>query len=80
MLTTQAPTSECYRHNVYFDLPGAALSRKIETPKFARADVPHVKKNTAEYSAAELALRDTRVDIDKSGRKTLMNEMRVVER
>jgi len=79
MLTTQAPTSECYRHNIYFDLPDAALSRKNEISNFARAEVPRQPKNR-QSSGAQLTLRDTRVDIDKSGRKILMNEMRVSDR
>jgi penicillin-binding protein 1B len=80
MATTQAPFSECYRHNVYFDLTNSAEQPKTETPALAKSEIPH-PNNRQKYPAGEFAwLRNTRVDTDKSGRKVLVNEMRVVGR
>jgi penicillin-binding protein 1B len=77
--TTQAPFSECYRHNVYFDLTNSS-EPKTETPVLAKSEMPH-PKNRQKYPAGEFALlRDTWVDTDRSGRKVLVNEMRVVGR
>jgi penicillin-binding protein 1B len=77
MATTQAPFSECYRHNVYFDLTNSGEQPKTETPALAKSELPH-PKDRQKYPAGEFALlRNTRVDTDKSGRKTLVNEMRL---
>jgi penicillin-binding protein 1B len=77
MATTQAPFSECYRHNVYFDLTNSPEQPKTETSALAKSEVPH-PNNRQKYPAGEFALlRNTRVDTDKSGRKVLVNEMRV---
>ena len=80
MVTTQAPFSECYRHNVYFDLTNSPEQTKTETPALAKSEMPH-PKDRQKYPAGEFALlRNTRVDTDKSGRKVLVNEMRVAAR
>jgi penicillin-binding protein 1B len=80
MVTTQAPFSECYRHNVYFDLTNSAEQTKTETPALAKSEPPH-PNNRQKYPPGEFALlSNTRVDTDKSGRKVLVNEMRVVGR
>jgi membrane carboxypeptidase/penicillin-binding protein len=77
MATTQAPFSECYRHNVYFDLTNSAEQAKTEIPALAKSEMPH-PNNRQKYPAGEFALlRNTRVDTDKSGRKVLVNEMRL---
>ena len=77
MATTQAPFSECYRHNVYFDLTNSPEQPKTETPALAKSEMPH-PNNRHKYPAGEFAsLRNTRVDTDKSGRKVLVNEMRL---
>jgi membrane carboxypeptidase/penicillin-binding protein len=77
MATTQAPFSECYRHNVYFDLTNSAEQAKTEIPALAKSEMPH-PNNRQKYQAGEFALlRNTRVDTDKSGRKVLVNEMRL---
>lgn len=79
MVTTQAPFSECYRHNVYFDLTNSPEQPKAETPALAKAE-PH-PNNRQKYPPGEFALsRNTRVDTDKSGKKVLVNEMRVAAR
>jgi penicillin-binding protein 1B len=80
MATTQAPFSECYRHNVYFDLTNSPEQTKTEAPALAKSEPAH-PNNRQKYPAGEFALlRNTRVDTDKSGRKVLVNEMRVVGR
>jgi penicillin-binding protein 1B len=72
MLATQAPTSECYRHNVYFDF---GVDSNVETVTMAKAEPPRLSRKR---QSVDLALmRDTRVDMDESGRKTLVNEMRL---
>ena len=77
MVKTQAPFSECYRHNVYFDLTNSPEQTKTETPALAKSEALH-PKDRQKYPAGELAsLRNTRVDTDKSGRKVLVNEMRL---
>ncbi|HVS83754.1 MAG TPA: PBP1A family penicillin-binding protein [Pyrinomonadaceae bacterium] len=74
--TTQAPFSECYRHNVYFDLTNSSEQARTETPVLAKSEMPH-PKNRQKYPTGEFALlRDTRVDTDKRGRPVLVNEMR----
>ena len=77
--TAQAPTSECFRHSIYFSLPNDPPSEQI--PTVAKSEVPRAPKNRPKVSSGESALlRDTRVDVDKRGRSVLVNEMRVTER
>ena len=80
MVTTQAPFSECYRHNVYFDLTNSREQPKTETPALAKSEPPR-SNNRQKYPPREFAMmRNTQVDTDKSGRKVLVNEMRVAGR
>ena len=80
LLNSQAPTSECYQHNIYFELP-EAQSPKIELANFVRSQIQSRSANRGQRLADDVAmLRDTRVDTDKSGRKVLVNEMRVAPR
>jgi penicillin-binding protein 1B len=79
MVTAQAPFSECYRHNVYFDLTNSPET-KTETPMLAKSEMPHPKSRQKNPAGEFALLRNTRVDTDKSGRKVLVNEMRVVGR
>jgi penicillin-binding protein 1B len=79
MLTAQAPNSECFRHSIYFDPPVESASDNGTV--LAKSQGPRSSKHPAWYPLEETALlRDTRVDMDKRGRKVLVNEMRVVER
>lgn len=74
ILSTQAPTSECYRHNVYFALPDDS-----QIPTLARS--VEGKSNKEQPKPPEFVLlRDTEIETDKRGRKVLVNETRVVER
>jgi len=79
LLTAQAPTSECYRHNVYFDLGNDPPT--AENPSIVKSETLRLPKKRTKNLPGEFALlRDTRVDTDKSGRKTLVNDMRLVGR
>jgi penicillin-binding protein 1B len=73
IVSWQAPTSECFRHSIYFALPNDDM--KLETPVVARLEIPRSTKKDflREYAPP----RDTRVDVDKRGRSVLVNEMRV---
>jgi penicillin-binding protein 1B len=73
MLTTQAPMSECFRHNVYFDLPAEPAA--VEAPATARFETSRRPKPRAQEFAL---LSDTRIDQNEQGRKILRNEMRVL--
>src|SRR6266550_8487877 len=73
--TAQAPTSECFRHSIYFALPDD--NSIIETPTITKSE-PRLAKPRQKYSSGEFAqLRDTRIDNDRRGRSVLVNEMRV---
>lgn len=74
ILTTQAPNSECFRHSIYFDEPGDAL-RVDET--FVARSQPGPPENRSKPSSKDSVPHETRVDVDTSGRKVLVNEMRV---
>jgi penicillin-binding protein 1B len=76
ILSAQAPFSECFRHSIYFNLPSD--SSDLALPTIAKSQAPHppAKRPREEFAL----LRDTRVDTEKSGRKVLVNEMRVVGR
>jgi penicillin-binding protein 1B len=74
--SAQAPTSECFRHSIYFALPDD--EPKQEMPVVARLEAPRSTKPRQKYSSREFALlRDTRIETDKRGRSVLVNEMRI---
>jgi penicillin-binding protein 1B len=76
--SAQAPTSECFRHSIYFALPE---DPKQEVPALARSETPRSTKPRPKYSSGEFAiLRDTRTETDKQGRSVLVNEMKVAGR
>jgi penicillin-binding protein 1B len=74
LLTTQAPTAECFRHNIYFDLSDdsaevmsdAVQPPQIRNPKWIRPNLTRP--------------RSTEVEIDSAGRKVLVNDLRLAER
>ena len=73
--TAQAPTSECFRHTIYFSLPD---DPKQEVTALARAEAPRSTKPRQKNSLPEFALlRDTHTETDKRGRSVLVNEMKV---
>ena len=76
ILSAQAPLSECFRHSIYFNLPSDVSYS--ESPVIARSQTARPTGTRPKYRPQESALlRDTRVDTDRSGRKVLVNEMRV---
>ena len=77
ILAMQAPTSECFQHNIYFDV--RSESPAAETPVISKAETTRASKNRSRKSfPGELAaMRDTQVSTDKQGRRVLLNEMRV---
>jgi penicillin-binding protein 1B len=75
MLMSQAPKSECFRHNFYFN-------QDEEAPQtIVASDAPRIRaKPNKPLPARGYAIRDTQVDMNKQGRAVLVNEMRIAER
>jgi len=69
-----APTSDCYRHNVYFDLPDTALTPKVENPILARSDLDRSRSPGPQKPTMLV----TRIDTNQHGQPILVNEMRAV--
>lgn len=75
LLTEHAPTSECFRHNIYFaesedaQVLQTALVNKPEAPRS-----PGKRKQN--LPAESNLLQDTSVETNKQGRRILVNEMR----
>lgn len=78
LISAQAPTSECYRHNIYFVLPDSVSNPRAEMPVMARSETPRIPNRPGSKTKEFALLRNTRVDTDKQGRRVLVNEMRVV--
>jgi len=75
MLTTQAPLSECFRHNIYFDV--ASEQPLAQTAIFQTTQSEASRKKQNEKSPGKFTrLRDTQVETNKDGRRVLVNEMR----
>ena len=76
MLMTQAPKSECFRHNFYFTQDDQAVPQTI-----ALSDSPPVRPKPSKPAPSRWdGLRDTHVETNKQGRSVLVNEMRISER
>jgi penicillin-binding protein 1B len=79
ILTAQAPTSECFRHGFLFDLPSEVPA--VDPTVAARSVTPRLPDNRRKYPPEALTLLPiTRVDTDRSGRKVLVNEIRIPAR
>jgi penicillin-binding protein 1B len=75
MLTTQAPLSECFRHNIYFDVASEQPPAQAAIFQTTQSEASRKKQN--EKSPGKFArLRDTQVETNKDGRRVLVNEMR----
>ena len=70
ILATQSPSTECYRHNVYV----ISDDEPAPGPLLAKLDPP-LRKGRA-HNLAEPA--DTTVETQSDGRRTLVNEVRIV--
>jgi penicillin-binding protein 1B len=78
MLFSQAPKSECFRHNFYFDGGDATdlQARSVNPPPASPA-----RKRERSDGRIQLSLYpDTQIAKDKRGRSVLVNEMRVAGR
>ena len=76
LLTTQAPKSECFRHNFYFDLSGEPVVAESDIISNSDRQVPH-QRRAKSLPLAIASVSDTRIDVDSHGRRTLVNEMRI---
>lgn len=68
MLQTQAPLSECFRHGFYAGVDELSIAPPA-TIRSSRREQPLL--------ASQIAVPRTRAETDRSGRKTLVNEMTV---
>jgi hypothetical protein len=75
MLTAQVPASECFRHNIYFDL---GVEQPIAQPAvFQTTQSQLSRKKQNEKSPERIArLHATQVETNEDGRRVLVNEMR----
>src|SRR5205085_78384 len=75
MLTTQLPASECFRHNIYFDV---GTEQSLAQPAVFRTTqpLPSRKKQNEKSPGDSARLRDTQVETNKDGRRVLVNELR----
>jgi penicillin-binding protein 1B len=76
LLSEQAPTSECFRHNFYFDLG----EQRSEVAIAGKSERPEVNKRSAGLPSRLIAARSTQVVTDTTGRRVLTNEMRSLNR
>ncbi|PYS74415.1 MAG: hypothetical protein DMF73_03670 [Acidobacteria bacterium] len=77
MLTTQVPASECFRHNIYFDV--ASEQSLAQAAVFQTTQSQTSRKKQNEKSPGKFArLRETQVETQQDGRRVLVNEMRIV--
>jgi penicillin-binding protein 1B len=74
-LTEQAPTAECFRHNLYFDFGNEKDDVAIVRNPI-KAGSAKKQSNRSLWSTEFASARDTRIDMDRSGKKSLVNEMR----
>jgi penicillin-binding protein 1B len=76
IVSSQAPTAECFLHSIYFALPGDDPNQEI--PALTKSEKPRSPSSRPKYSPGDLALlRDTRIETDKRGRSVLVNELKV---
>jgi penicillin-binding protein 1B len=72
ILATESSVSECYRHNVYlYSGSDAPIDDTPSVAKVERLRLPN-KRQTLELNH----FKDTRVDVDRDGKRTLVNEMK----
>ncbi|HJZ80962.1 MAG TPA: PBP1A family penicillin-binding protein, partial [Pyrinomonadaceae bacterium] len=77
LLSEQAPTSECFRHNIYFDLGNEIAATN---PPVSRSEIPSQPRVRNKPALPDLVrLRDTQVDTNRQGRRVLVNEMRAMQ-
>jgi penicillin-binding protein 1B len=79
LLTGQAPTSECFRHNVYFDLANAPSLVQTSAVLSSESRRPR-RKQIEKLPRGPALLRDTQVETNRQGKRVLVNEMRIMTR
>lgn len=77
LLTEQAPKSECFRHNFYFEGRDEPAGQMVTA---ARSELPRSPKPQNKSVRGENLLRDTQIGTDKKGRAVLMNDLRIASR
>jgi len=78
LLTAQAPKSECFRHNFYFDDRNEPAAQMIAA---ARTEAPRATRpQNKSAREGEYLLRDTQIGTDKKGRTVLLNDLRIAGR
>jgi penicillin-binding protein 1B len=83
MLSSQAPTSECYRHNIYLDSPELAPSTSSNSSTYANLQIKSDRQKARPARLSEETLTrliTTRIDTDRRGRPVLTNELLVSPR
>jgi penicillin-binding protein 1B len=73
MLSTQAPLSECFRHNFYFEETGDPA---VEAVAAVSSAPPRQRKSQNNQSVESALLRNTQIDTNKLGRRVLVNDIR----
>jgi hypothetical protein len=76
ILLTQQPTSECFRHNPSYDFAESYETAEPLLTKSERRFVHPARPPIEKFTSRG----ETRVDIDSSGRRVLVNEMRSLDR
>ena len=74
LLTAQAPKSECFRHNFYFDDRNDAANEIVHVAKSESRSSP--KGQTKVQSKEFALLRDTQVVTDRGGKRVLTNDIK----
>jgi penicillin-binding protein 1B len=72
MLSTQAPLSECFRHNFSFEESGDP----VQAVAAVSSVPPRQRKSQNNLSVESAVLRNTQIDTDKRGRSMLVNDIR----
>ena len=75
MLSTQVPLSECFRHNFVFDDSNLSATSTVAIQEPARS-----RQGEKWTTPKEYGLRDTLAQLNKQGRRVLVNEMHLAER
>ena len=75
LLTTQAPKSECFRHNFYFDSDAVSAAPTLAV---ASSEPSRLRKKPTRIVVSDpYVLRETQVETNKQGRRVLVNEIRI---
>ena len=76
VLTSEAAISECYLHSVYLD--SGSDAPMDDSPTVAKVERPRLPAKSHPVESNQF--KDTRIEVDRDGRRTLVNEMKVAGR